>query len=192
MSVVAPIFATGAIVPVLWGIVDGEAPTAWTFVGLAVAVAGSILAARAPSVAGERPDPRGLAFAVVAAVGIGLGLVLTDRAAEHDAVSAIVVERATEVVLAALVLLARPSRIPAAVRRPGILPLAGVLDVTASLLFAIASRTGLLPVVSVLSSLYPVVTVLLARALLDERLSRAQTGGAVLTLVGVAVVAAAG
>lgn len=192
MSVVAPIFATGAIVPVLWGIADGEAPTAWTFVGLAIAVAGSVLAARAPSVAGARTDPRGLAFAVVAAFGIGLGLALTDLAAEHDAVAAIVVERATEVVLAALVLLARPSRIRAAVARPGILPLAGILDVSASLLFAIASRTGLLPVVSVLSSLYPVVTVLLARALLDERLSRPQTAGAALTLVGVAVVAAAG
>jgi drug/metabolite transporter (DMT)-like permease len=192
MSVLAPIFATGAIVPVLWGVFSGEAPNAFTFGGLAVAGAGSVLAARAPSTDGERVAPRGVAYALGAALGIGIGLVLTDIAAEQDALSAVFVERLTEVVIVVAVLAVRPRRWAPELRSPGLLPLAGTIDITASLLFAVASRSGLLPVVSVLSSLYPVVTVLLARALLSERMSRGQFGGAALTLLGVAVVAAAG
>jgi drug/metabolite transporter (DMT)-like permease len=192
MSVLAPIFATGAIVPVLWGVVSGEAPNAFTFAGLAVAGAGSVLAARAPSTDGERVDPRGVAYALGAALGIGIGLVLTDVAAEQDALSAVFVERLTEVVIVVALLASRWRTWGPQLRSPGLLPLAGTIDITASLLFAVASRTGLLPVVSVLSSLYPVVTVLLARALLAERMSRGQFGGAALTLVGVAFVAAAG
>jgi drug/metabolite transporter (DMT)-like permease len=192
MSVLAPIFATGAIVPVLWGIVSGEAPNAFTFAGLAVAGAGSVIAARAPSTDGVPVEARGVAYALGAALGIGVGLVLTDVAAEQDALSAVFVARGTEVVIVAALLAARWRTWGPELRSPGLLPLAGAIDISASLLFALASRTGLLPVVSVLSSLYPVVTVLLARALLAERLSRAQAGGATLTLVGVAVVAAAG
>jgi drug/metabolite transporter (DMT)-like permease len=115
-----------------------------------------------------------------------------DAAAEHDAVAAVFTERAVEVVLVGLLVLARPATFVPHLRAPGLLPLAGTIDVSASLLFALASRQGLLPVVSVLASLYPVVTVLLARALLAERLSRGQAAGAALTLVGVAVVAGAG
>jgi drug/metabolite transporter (DMT)-like permease len=192
MSVLAPIFATGAIVPVLWGLVSGETPTAFTFVGLVLAGAGSVLAARAPSVEGERTDPRGVAYALGAAAGIGIALVLTDAAAEADAVSAVFVGRATEVVIIAALIAVRWRSWGPALRSPGLLPVAGWIDVSAGLLFALASRSGLLPVVSVLSSLYPVITVLLARALLAERMSSRQAGGAALTLFGVAVVAAAG
>jgi drug/metabolite transporter (DMT)-like permease len=192
MSVVAPIFTLSVAVPVLVGLADGEAPSGLQLAGLAVAVVGSALAARAPSVRGERTDPRGIVLALLAAAGMGSGLALMDAAAEHDAVAAVFTERAVEVVLVALLVLARPARFVPHLRAPGLLPLAGTIDVSASLLFALASRQGLLPVVSVLASLYPVVTVLLARALLAERLSRGQAAGAALTLVGVAVVAGAG
>jgi drug/metabolite transporter (DMT)-like permease len=66
----------------------------------------------------------------------------------------------------------------------------GVGDVAANAAFAVASRSGLLSVVAVLSSLYPVVTVLLARQLLQERLRRVQVVGVGGTLVGVALLAA--
>ena len=192
MSVVAPIFTLSVAVPVLVGLVNGEEPSTLQVAGLAVAVVGSALAARAPSPQGERTDPRGIAFALAAAVGMGGGLALMDAAADHDAVAAVVVERGTEVLLVLLLVLARPRTFLPRLRSPGLLPLAGSIDVSASLLYALASRQGLLPVVSVLASLYPVITVLLARAFLDERLSRGQAGGAALTLVGVAVVAGAG
>jgi drug/metabolite transporter (DMT)-like permease len=189
MSVVAPIFTTGAVVPVLYGLATGETPSALVLGGLAVAVAGSILAARSPGIDGQTTDPRGILLAVGAAIGLGTGLALMNTASQENAISAVFVERTVEVLLFAALLAVRWRALRPQLQAPGLLPLAGTLDLSASLLFAIASRTGLLPVVAVLSSLYPVVTVLLARAILAERMSRAQGVGAGLTLVGVAFVA---
>ena len=70
------------------------------------------------------------------------------------------------------------------------LALVGVLDLGANGLYAAATTKGLLSIVGVLGSLYPVTTVLLARAVLGERLQRAQDAGIVLTLAGVALIAA--
>jgi drug/metabolite transporter (DMT)-like permease len=67
----------------------------------------------------------------------------------------------------------------------------GLADVSANALFAVASTHGLLALVSVLGSLYPIVTVLLAHVLLGERLTRAQRAGVALALGGVAVIAGA-
>lgn len=192
MSVVAPIFATGAAVPVLWGVVSGEAPGAPTFVGLVVALCGCVLTARAPSEPGMTPDRRGLVFASGAAFLIGIGLTLTDRAAEQGALSAILVERATEVVIVVLVVAVVWGRVAPDLRRPGVVPLVGLIDVIAASLYTLATREGLLPVVSVLASLYPAVTVLLARIFLGERLSRTQALGAAITLAGVGLVAGTG
>ena len=69
--------------------------------------------------------------------------------------------------------------------------LVGVADLSANALFALASQRGLLSVVAVLGSLFPVVTVLLAHLVLHERISRVQFLGIAVALVGVAVVAAA-
>lgn len=192
MSVVAPVFATGAAVPVLWGVAGGEVPGSLTFVGLIVALCGCVLTARAPATPGMAPDRRGLAFASAAALLIGVGLTLTDRAAEGGALSAILVERATEVVIVVLVVAILWRRVAPDLRRPGIIPLVGLIDVTAASLYTIATREGLLPVVSVLASLYPAVTVLLARIFLHERLSRTQALGAAVTLAGVGLVAGTG
>jgi drug/metabolite transporter (DMT)-like permease len=72
---------------------------------------------------------------------------------------------------------------------PGLFAI-GLGDLVANGLFAFASSRGLVSVASVLGSLYPVVTVLLARFLLHERLKLIQSVGVVLSLVGVAVIAA--
>jgi drug/metabolite transporter (DMT)-like permease len=66
----------------------------------------------------------------------------------------------------------------------------GLLDSSANMLYAAATVRGLLAVVAVLGNLYPAVTVLCARVLLGERLSRQQDAGVVLAVVGVALVAA--
>jgi drug/metabolite transporter (DMT)-like permease len=71
---------------------------------------------------------------------------------------------------------------------PGLAVL-GILDVTANGLFVLASARGYLSIVSVLGSLYPIVTVLAAYAFLGERINTVQRAGVVLALVGVAVVA---
>ena len=69
-------------------------------------------------------------------------------------------------------------------------PARGVLDVSATGLYALAQTLGSLSVVSVVGSLYPVTTVLLARSVLGERLRRVQAAGVVLALAGVALIAA--
>src|SRR5262249_59636911 len=69
--------------------------------------------------------------------------------------------------------------------------LIGLADMTANTLFALASQHGLLAVVSVLGSLFPVVTVVLAHVVLQERISSIQRLGVVVTIVGVCVVSAA-
>ena len=72
----------------------------------------------------------------------------------------------------------------------GIIAAAGVFDVSANLLYLLAVREGLLSIVVVLTGLYPAATVVLARALLRERLSGSQVVGLVLALGGVAAIAA--
>jgi drug/metabolite transporter (DMT)-like permease len=82
---------------------------------------------------------------------------------------------------------------PALPRGPAaLLPLAlvGVLDLGANGLYAVATREGLLSVVSVLSSLYPAVTVVLARVVLGERVTRVQEVGVFVTLTGVVAISA--
>ena len=69
--------------------------------------------------------------------------------------------------------------------------LVGLADISANALFVLASQHGLIAVVSVLASLFPIVTVLLAHLVLHERISRVQRLGVVVALVGIAIVAAA-
>lgn len=66
----------------------------------------------------------------------------------------------------------------------------GALDMAANALFALASTRGLVSVVSVLASLYPVTTVLLARMLLGERIARPQQLGVIAALAGVVLISA--
>ena len=66
----------------------------------------------------------------------------------------------------------------------------GIADVGATLLYAEATRRGLLSVVGVLSSLYPIVIVVLARVLLAERIARSQLAGVAVALAGVALISA--
>jgi drug/metabolite transporter (DMT)-like permease len=122
----------------------------------------------------------------LAALALGGVVVGFDAASEGDPYWAVAVARG-----AAVVLLAAPLVVTRATlgHLPGrdvwVLALVGVLNDAANVLFSVASTLGLLAIVSVLSALYPVVTVALARAVLQERLSMPQLIGAGLALVGV-------
>jgi drug/metabolite transporter (DMT)-like permease len=123
-------------------------------------------------------------------VMFGVCMILLAEAGRYHPVEAVVVSRATEVTLIAVLGAFSWKNLRANLRPPfGAVPFAGVLDTSAILLFTYASAHGSLGIAAVLSSLYPVVTVLIARVVLHERLSRIQQAGAVLTLVCVAVVA---
>jgi drug/metabolite transporter (DMT)-like permease len=194
MSIVAPIASTGAALPVLVGLADGERPGAVQAAGIVVAIAGVMLAGREPVDADVlRPQAAraALGLALLAAVGIGVTFVALDRATAGGGVAwTLLVQRGVEVgLLAVAALLTRPALPRERVAWIAIAGL-GLLDVTAQALFAVATTLGLLSIVSVLSSLYPAATVLLARTLLHERVSRLQEVGVVAILAGVVAISA--
>lgn len=195
MGVVAPISSCAAAIPVVVGVAGGERPSAIQFGGILVAIAGVALASWAPGEdppLGERPRgvgaSTGVGLALVAALGFGFFFVGIDEASDRDLVWALLLTRAfsgTGLALAALV--ARPSFAMTAADARAVAAV-GLLDVSANALFAAASTLGLVSVVAVVGSLYPVTTILLARFLLGERLHRVQRAGAVVALAGVALI----
>jgi drug/metabolite transporter (DMT)-like permease len=180
MSVVAPVTAVGsACIPVLFGLVTGERPSAAALVGVVLALAAVTLLAVFP---GEEDDARpgarraGVVMGLVSGCGFGAYFVLLDHAADGAGLWPLVGSRGTSVaVLGTVVLLARQPLVPAGVGRD--VGLIGVLDVVANVAFLLATRRGLLSLVALLASLYPAGTVLLARVVLRERLSPAQVAG---------------
>jgi drug/metabolite transporter (DMT)-like permease len=203
MSVVAPIAATGAAVPVAFGLASGERPGAIQAAGALLAVVGVAFAAREhdPRVASGEGAPlgarrarvaRGVPLAVLAAVGLGGFLVAIDAASEGDVGWAILVNRLGSLGLLALAALVFRPRAPAGLRDAAPAVAVGVLETTANLLIAVATTLGLVSLVGVLASLYPVVTVALARVVLGERTARVQLAGAAAALGGVVLIAAGG
>lgn len=199
MSVVAPIAATGAAVPVAFGLASGERPEAVQVVGAAVAIVGVVLAARerqsAPlarseASAGRRRIARGAPLAVLAAAGLGSFLVAIDAASEGDVGWAILGNRLVSLGLITLAAVVLRPRGPATLRDAAPAVLVGVLETTANILIAIAMTLGLVSLVGVLASLYPVVTIALARVVLGERTGRTQQVGSGMALAGVVLIAA--
>ncbi len=189
MSVVAPIASVSAVVPVAVGILSGDRPSALTSFGIVCALGGVFLAAREPQRKGSRLAA-GVGLALLAAIGFGGYFPLMHAAGAADFWWAALLFRitSTSVILAAA-LIRRPPLALSGIDVPFIL-LVGIGDMTGNLLFAAASSQGLVSVTSVLASLYPIVTVALARIVLAERVARSQEAGFVLTLAGVALISA--
>jgi drug/metabolite transporter (DMT)-like permease len=194
MSIVAPIAACGAVVPVAVALLRGEPPALLAFLGVVVAILGIVLVSL-PS--GATPHPSGrpglvLALALGAALGFGMFFVAVDQGAAEGGAPLWVVAGTRLGSLPLLTLLVLLSRRPfpwPGPRLVGLVPI-GLLDTSANGFFAFATTLGNLGVVSVLSSLYPVATLLLARVVLGERLARTQTTGVCLALTGVALMSA--
>lgn len=193
MGVVSPIAALGVVVPVLVGVARGERPGTLQVVGIVVAIAGVVLAS-GPELSG-RAGARPLVLAGVAAVGFGLALLSIAEGSKSSTLMTLVTMRATSVTLLATALVVALARgLQRGELRLGrvdllLVALVGVGDVSANLTFGLASTRGLVSVVAVLGSLYPVVTVLLARVLHGERLGAAQTIGVAGALGGVVLIA---
>ena len=189
MGVVAPISSMAAAIPFTVGIARGERPSLVQFVGAVVALAGLGLVSRTKDELRGR-IAAGVGLALLAALGFGFYFVLLDLAADESASWAVLVARlsssslAVGGALAAGVSLGLPRRL--------VLPVLGVgiCDVGANVMFAVATTRGLVSVVSVLTSLYPAVTVVLAAALLRERVGGIQLAGAGAVLAGAALLTA--
>ncbi|HWB23092.1 MAG TPA: DMT family transporter [Gaiellaceae bacterium] len=191
MSIVSPLAACGAIIPFLISLVTGERPSTLALVGAVVALTGAVLASVEEHRSGVPERTRAIALALVAAVALGLFtyfLGLGSR--EGDALSTLAGARVGS--LSFLFVLAFARRAPLRLRGRSLAAVGavGLCDVSANALFALASGRGLLSIVSVLGSLYPVMTVLLAYVLLRERLTPLQIAGVGIALAGVAAISA--
>jgi drug/metabolite transporter (DMT)-like permease len=190
MGVVAPLSSLAAAIPLVVGIATGDRPSALQGVGVGVAIVGVLLASRE---AGEHgPNvAKGAGFALVSAVGFGCFFLAIDKASDGDVLWAVCVNRTVSVTLLGLALLATRPKLALRTADMRTLAIVGVLDILANGFFALAATQGLVSVVAVLASLYPVVTVALARVVLKERLRAVQRVGAALALAGVALISAA-
>ena len=189
LSIVSPIAGISAIVPVIVGVASGDRPSPWQLLGMACSLGGVFLASRDPSRSGSRLAA-GVGLALIAALGFGGYFPPMHAAGIADFWWAALIFRITSTaVIVAAVTRARSS-IRVEPRQVSALALIGVADMLGNLLFAAASSSGLVSITSVLASLYPVITVVLARIVLEERVARSQEVGIALTLAGVALISA--
>lgn len=186
MGIAAPITGVvAAVLPVTYTWLILGAPSAYGLAGMAVALVGIALVSGPRA---ERPPARVLGLALLSGLGFA-GFLLLMGLAETDAfLWALSGARAgSSLALLALLVLTRP-----ALTRPGWSVLAaGILDTAGNALFLLAARLGRLDVAVVLSSLYPVATVALARFVLKERLTALQAWGAALMLAAIPLIAMA-
>ena len=190
MGIVGPISTTAAIVPLVYGLARGERPSALQAAGVALAVLGVAGASleHVPETRRRRIGT-GVGLALLAAAGFGCSLIGLSRAAPGGIAWAVWIMRIVAVPCMLALALAlgaqRPSR-----RLWPLLVGVGIGDTGATLLYAAATTRGLLSVVAVLASLYPVVIVVLARTVLGERIARPQLLGVAVALAGVALISA--
>jgi drug/metabolite transporter (DMT)-like permease len=189
MSVVAPIAGASAIVPVAFGIATGDRPSGFQLAGIACALVGVALAAQEHQTGGERRVAAGVWLAVLAAIGFGFYFPPMHAAGEADPWWASLIFRTTALALVALVVAGRRPDVRLRGWPLWIVLGVGIGDTLGNLLFAASSSHGLVSVTSVLASLYPVVTVVLAAIVLKEHIAGGQRLGVVLTLTGVALIA---
>ena len=191
ISLVAPIAATGALLPVAFGLATGERPSPPQLAGIALAVGGAVVTSYEPGEGSERPRlATGIGWAVLAAVAFGGYFIPMHEASEDDFVWATLVFRVTSFSLVMIAVLAFRPSLTRSPRDLAVLGCIGVADTSGNVLFAAAASQGLVSIVSVLASLYPVVTVILARVYLRERVTRVQEAGGVATLAGIVLVSA--
>ena len=189
MGIVAPISAASPLVPLAVDTTRGVVPGEVQWLGVALVLAGIIALALEPT--GEGRVASGVGLALVAALGFGLFFVGLDAGADESAPWAVVAARTASVSIAAAtaLLVTRTSLRPPRTLLP-LLVAVGVFDTGANVLVAFASTKEAAGLVAVLGALYPLVTVVLARVVLGERLSAGRRVAGVVALAGAALVAA--
>jgi drug/metabolite transporter (DMT)-like permease len=190
MGIVAPISAASPVVPLAVDAARGITPALLQWIGVALVLTGIVALSREPGGVGRQRVAAGAGLALVAALGFGSFVVGIDAGSDESAPWAVVAARSASVSLALVAILFTSSslRVPRSV-----VPLligVGVFDTGANVCVAFATTEGAAGIVAVLSALYPVITIVLARIVLTERLSRPRRVGGVVALAGAALVAA--
>jgi uncharacterized membrane protein len=188
MGVVAPVTGLiAAILPVAVGFARLGMPGTEVVAGIGCALIAVVLVSRSADPEGR---PSGIEYAILGGIGLGLFNVVVGAFPEHRvAWPLVIIKLGALVPIAAIIVLRRgPWRLPRDVL-PAV-AVVGLLDLAGNGLYILATQTGRLDVAATLSSLYPVTTVVLAIALLHERVSRSHLAGII--MVGLAIVLIAG
>lgn len=190
MGLIAPMVALSVVIPVAWALLRGETPSAPQFIGIGLAIAGVLLAS-GPELSAA-PSARPLILAGIATLGFGAMYITMAEGSHASPTMTMVTFRCTSMVILVGVVLV--TRSVGGLTRGDIPILAaiGVGDGAANLMFGFAITMGLMSTTTVLSSLYPVVTAILAAVVLRERLRAVQYVGVVVTMSGVLLISAMG
>jgi drug/metabolite transporter (DMT)-like permease len=202
ISIISPLGAlVSAIVPALIGVSAlGETFSTLGWVAIAVALVAVVLVGFVPGENVTLPQTRAIILAIIAGAGIGFAVSTLAQSPVDSGIAPVIVMRATAAILLAVVslvvwLLAKRNGEKLVAETTGkiwlTVALAGFLDASANILFTLASRTGSLTVVGVLTALYPLGTILLARLVLKERVAKIQQLGIALTLIASTILALA-
>jgi drug/metabolite transporter (DMT)-like permease len=186
MGVAAPITAVvAALLPVLVGIVNEGLPDQIHLLGFALATVSVFLVSYS---VGTTWSSNGMGLAVLGGIGFGLFLVLINQVKADVVFWPLVAARAASTTVMLLLVFKR--QLPLPTERKLWLPMlvAGTLDALGNAFFVLAAQAGRLDVAAILSSLYPAMTILLARLILKENLGRVQIVGIVLALVAISLI----
>jgi drug/metabolite transporter (DMT)-like permease len=189
MGVVSPISSLGAVVPVFFALIGGEELSRGRIIGVVIALAGAFCASGPEISQGFPIKPVLLAFG--AAFGFGTCLTMMGIGSESSALMTMVTMRATTAIVTIFLALKFKTTGGFQVADSPSLIFIGVADFLANFTLGIATQHGLVSLVMVLGSLFPVVTVLLAFKILHERLHKIQYLGVILAVAGVAIISAA-
>lgn len=190
MGIVAPISAAGPVVPLALDLAHGTVPSALQWLGIVLVLAGIAALSFEQPADGPRRIAEGAGLALVAAIGFGAFFVGIDAAADESVPWAVGAARLTAVVIAfAAVAVMSAPLVPPRSLVPALVGV-GAFDTGANVSVAYATTEGSVGIVAILSALYPVVTVVLARLFLHERLTTGRRVAAAAALAGAALVAA--
>jgi drug/metabolite transporter (DMT)-like permease len=193
MAIVAPISATGVILPVIVGLAAGDSPTLLQKLGMLAAVAGAILASREKNASGYGNRlASGVGLAIGSAIGAGIFFVAMDRASDADPYWAAFLMRFTYFMFLMIIFLLKKASIRIKKTHLPAIFVLGVFDSLAGFAYALATTHGMLGLVAVVGGLYPAVTVLLSIFILREKPRATQFLGVLLAVAGVTFISAGG
>jgi drug/metabolite transporter (DMT)-like permease len=188
MGIAAPVAGVlTASVPVLFGVLTQGLPTSYQIVGFLLALVGLWLISRREGVVS---GSRSLGFAVLAGLGFGGFLVLLAQASKIAIFWPIIAARGTGLTILLIIVVASRGRFRGGRGGLALMFLTGVLEVGGNAFFLLATQAGRIDVASVLSSLYPAATIILAYLLLKERMTRTQGAGILAVLIAIVLIAA--
>jgi len=190
MSVAAPLSAvTTALVPLTFGLVIGDRPSATAIIGIAAAISSIALITRERTTGENETRNTGALDGLLAGVGFGAFFILISRTDPTSGIWPLVGARTASIPFVAILAASLGRTIRPAKVLDKTVVWAGILDIAANALYLSAVRAGLISLASVVTSLYPASTIVLARIVLKERLTAPRLVGVVLALSGIALIA---